>query len=374
MRVLLDATAIPANRGGVGRYIDELLPALARTGLEMVVASQARDAALFAAAVPSAEVVPVPHALTRRAVRLVWEQVRLPALVRATRADVLHSQHYTMPRRCPVPTVVTLHDATFFSDPELHTLLKRRFFRAAIRSAVRRAAALVVPSEATGREVRRYAGGAASSFHVAHHGVDGARFHPVDAAEKARVAATLGLAGRDYVAFLGTLEPRKNVPALIRGWVQAVADRADPPALVLAGGPGWDDQVGPTLAAVPAHLTVVRPGYLPVDDLAGLLGGAVVVAYQALGEGFGLPVLEAMACAAPVLTTRRLSLPEVGGEAVEYCDVDASAIAAALTGLLDDPALRSRLSTAAVARAAGFTWDASAQVHLAAYRAASGRD
>ncbi len=370
MRVVLDATAIPADRGGVGRYVDELLPALARTGLDLVVVAQVRDAELLADAVPSAEVVLAPARLASRAVRLTWEQTRLPALVRAVRGDVLHCPHYTMPRRAGVPVVVTLHDATFFSDPELHSPVKSRFFRGATRVAVRQAAALVVPSEATGSEVRRFTGGEPERFHVAYHGVDAATFHPVEDTERTRVAASLDLEDAPYVAFLGTLEPRKNVPALIRGWVAAVADRPEPPALVLAGGRGWDDEVDPAIAAVPDHLTVVRPGYLPFDDLAGLLAGAVVVAYPSLGEGFGLPVLEAMACGAPVLTTRRLSLPEVGGDAVAYCEPDDAAIAAGLTELLDDAGRRAVLSRDAVVRAAGFTWDASARVHLAAYEAA----
>lgn len=366
MRVVLDATAIPPDRGGVGRYVDALLPALVATGLDVVVIAQGRDAEAFATAVPDADVVAAPARVASRAVRLAWEQARLPGLLRALRADVLHSPHYTMPRRSPVPVVVTLHDATFFSDPALHTQVKARFFRSATRVAVQQAGALVVPSEATGDEVRRFAGGDAARFHVAYHGVDGALFHPVDAAERARVADSLGLTG-PYVAFLGTLEPRKNVPALVRGWVAAVADRPEPPALVLAGGPGWDEEVEPALAAVPDHLTVLRTGYLPVGDLAGLLGGAVVVAYPSLGEGFGLPVLEAMACGAPVLTTRRLSLPEVGGDAVAYCEPDAADIAARLADLLDDADRRAVLSRDAVARAAEFTWDASAQVHVAAY-------
>ncbi len=370
MRVVLDATAIPADRGGVGRYVDELLPALARTGVDLVVVAQARDAALLAEEVPSAEVVLAPNRVASRAVRLAWEQTGLPAIARAVRGDVVHSPHYTMPRRCRVPVVVTLHDATFFSDPDLHSPVKARFFRTATRVAVRDAAALVVPSRATAAEVQRFAGARAEQFHVAYHGVDAALFHEVDDAERARVAAGLGLEGRQYVAFLGTLEPRKNVPALIRAWVQAVAERPDAPALVLAGGRGWDDDVDPALAAVPGHLTALRTGYLPVGDLAGLLGGATVVAYPSLGEGFGLPVLEAMACGAPVLTTRRLSLPEVGGDAVAYCETDDAAISGALTELLDDPARRAALAAAAVSRAAEFTWDASAQVHLEAYEAA----
>lgn len=370
MRVLFDATSIPVDRGGVGRYVDCLLPALAAVGTDLVVVCQQHDAATIAELVPAAEVVLAPRAIRRRPARLAWEQTALPRIAGRTGADVLHSPHYTMPWRSPVPVVVTLHDATFFSHPDVHSPLKGRFFRAATRAAVRRAAALVVPSEATGREVRRFTGDVRGDVVVAYHGVDREVFHPVDAAEQRRVARTLGVEGTGYVAFLGTLEPRKNVPALVRGWSAAVAGLPDPPALVLAGGAGWDTEVDPAIAAVPSTLRVVRPGYLPFGDLPGFLAGARLLAYPALGEGFGLPVLEAMACGAAVLTTRELSLPEVGGDAVAYCDVDDASIAAAVRDLLADDDRRAHLAAAGVERAREFTWEASAHRHVHAYESA----
>jgi glycosyltransferase involved in cell wall biosynthesis len=124
---------------------------------------------------------------------------------------------------------------------------------------------------------------------------------------------------------------------------------------------------------VPAGLRLLRPGYLPLAQLPALLGGATVVAYPSLGEGFGLPVLEGMACGAPVLTTRRLSLPEVGGNAVAYCEPDADSIAAELARLLDDPQRRAELGRAGLARAAQFSWAASAAAHIEAYRRAMRR-
>jgi glycosyltransferase involved in cell wall biosynthesis len=203
---------------------------------------------------------------------------------------------------------------------------------------------------------------------VAYHGVDRSTFRVPTDAEKKQVRSSLGLGDRPYIAFLSTLQPRKNVPNLIRGWTTAAAKRADPPVLVLAGGKGWDDTIDDAIAAVPHGLQVLRPGYLPVEDLPGFLGGADVVAYPSYGEGFGLPVLEGMACGAPVLTTRRLSMPEVGGDAVAYCETDAASIAAGLERLLDDAELRRELAAAGPPRAAEFSWAASAESHLAAYR------
>jgi len=153
--------------------------------------------------------------------------------------------------------------------------------------------------------------------------------------------------------------------------VAAVAQRPNPPALVIAGGRGWDDGVDAAIASVPTGLILRRPGYLPLDQVPALLGGAEVVAYPSLGEGFGLPVLEAMACGAAVLTTRRLSLPEVGGDAVAYTEPDAESIAVALRELLDDSGLREKLGAAALDRAAEFTWQRCARLHVEAYERAA---
>jgi glycosyltransferase involved in cell wall biosynthesis len=365
-RVVVDATAVPADRGGVGRYVDELLPALSAEGADLVVISQAHDVAYYEGLLPGVEVQAAPRAVARRPVRLAWEQVGLPAMARRARADVLHCPHYTMPLAARMPVVTTLHDATFFTHPELHLPVKRRFFQTWTRLSLARARRCVTPSAATRDELVRVAGADAARIDVAHHGVDAARFHEPSAAERAKARAHLGVDG-PYIAFLGTLEPRKNVPALIRGW-SALDDR---PALVLAGGRGWDEEVDRAAAEVPADGGLLRAGYLPLELLAGFLGEAELVAYPSLGEGFGLPVLEAMACGAPVLTTRLLALPEVGGDAVAYTEPDAPSITAALKALLADPASRAELAAAGRTRAAQFDWRSCARAHLASYTAAA---
>ncbi|MBV9872247.1 MAG: glycosyltransferase family 4 protein [Frankiaceae bacterium] len=365
-RVLVDATAVPADRGGVGRYVDGLLSALGNANADLAIVCQRADSERYAALAPQATVVPGPAAISHRPARLAWEQTGLPLVAQQLAAEVVHSPHYTMPLRVGMPVVVTIHDATFFTQPDAVSPVKGTFFRSATRTALRRAARVIVPSKATRDELVRVLDADPTVLDVAYHGVDPQLFHVPTDADKARVAARLGLRG-SYVAFLGVLEPRKNVPNLIRGWVEAVSWRDDPPALVLAGGTGWDDDVDAAIAEVPSHLRVVRPGYLRFADLPGYLGGATVVAFPSHGEGFGLPVLEAMACGTPVLTTQRLSLPEVGGDAVAYTEPDWQSIGASLSALLDDAGRRQQLSDAALARSREFTWAASAEAHLASY-------
>jgi glycosyltransferase involved in cell wall biosynthesis len=371
-RVLVDATAVPPDRGGVGRYVDQLLPALADAGASLAVVCQAHDLDHYGTLLPGADVVAAPAAIARRPARLAWEQAGLPRTARRMGARVLHSPHYTFPVRAGLPVVTTLHDATFFTSPEVHQRGKRAFFRAWTHASLRRAARCIVPSRATLDELARVTGAVHGQVDVAHHGVDPASFHVPSPAERDRARATLGLRSSRYVAFLGTIEPRKNVPALIEGWQRACRRVQDPPALVLAGGRGWDERVEPALAAVPPDLEAHAPGYLPLEQLAGLLGGAEVVAYPSLGEGFGLPVLEAMACGAAVLTTSLLAIPEVGGDAVEYVESTPEGIEAGLVRLLSAPARRAELSAAAARRAASFTWAASAEQHLRTFASAAG--
>ena len=207
------------------------------------------------------------------------------------------------------------------------------------------------------------------------HGVDHERFRPPTEAEVAELRQWLGVAAdQPYVAFLGTLEPRKNVPALVRafGRVATGLDHhrsSSSPAARAGTTPStrrW--------RSCPARCASCGPGSSRTGCCPALLGGAEIVAYPAHGEGFGLPVLEAMACGAAVLTTDRLSLSEVGGDAVRYArSPDTADLAEALAGLLADPAERHRLGAAGLARSARYTWDATARGHLDVFERVLGR-
>lgn len=370
-RVLVDATSVPADRGGVGRYVDGLLGALPGEA-DVVVAALRTDVDRYSRMLPGFEVAAAPAAMAHRPARLAWEQTGLPLLGQQVGAEVLHSPYYTCPLRSACPVTVTVHDATFFTEPEHYDKSRRTFFRSAIKTSLRRATRVIVPSKATRDELIRLLEADPTRIDVAYHGVDQQAFHPATEVERSRVRARFGLGDQGYIAFLGAKEPRKNVPNLIRGWAAAVRDRPDPPALVIAGGQGHDDEIDSAVSEMPPHLRLLRPGYLRYADLAGFLGGALVAAYPSYGEGFGLPILEAMACGTPVLTTPRLSLPEVGGDAVAYTREEPERIAADLGALLDDDSRRLTLAKAGLDRAKEFTWASSAEVHLASWRRAAG--
>lgn len=365
MRVLIDATALPQNRGGVGRYVEGLVGALPG---DVVVVCQERDVDTFRSLAPNATVVGIAPAWSRTPMRLIWEQLRLPFIARRLGANVIHSPHYTMPLLSRRPVAVTFHDATFFSDPSVHTTLKRAFFRSWIRLSTGRASAIVVPSAATASELARFVRPGRATTTVAPHGVDATVFHPPTAQQSDAARALIG--GTEWIAFLGTLEPRKNLPALISAYASLAEGRDAIPPLVLAGGEGWDTHLDAAIGAVPTPGRVERVGFIPTGLLAPFLGGSRLVVYPSLGEGFGLPVLEAMASGAAVLTTSRLALPEVGGDAVAYSEPDAASLQAAIGELLDDDEKRTDLRRRGVARAALFTWAASAARHLDAYRSA----
>jgi glycosyltransferase involved in cell wall biosynthesis len=354
----------------LGRYVDGLIGALGPAGADLAVVCQRADAERYRALAPGALVVAGPPALGHRTARLAWEQSGLPIVAAQVEADVIHMPYYSLPLRPGRPTVVTIHDVTYLTDSSLHAPASGMVFKSAIRTAARRATRLIVPSVATRSELSRELDTDPARIDVAHHGVDARLFHRPTEAEVSAVSDRLGLHGKPYIAFLGSLEPRKNAAALISGWAAAVADIADPPALVLAGGGGWSEEVDEVVASLPPHLRLCRPGYLSFSDLPGFFGGSLVAAFPSRGEGFGLPVLEAMACGTAVLTTRRTSLPEVGGDAVEYTEPSASAIESSLRALLGDPARRAALGVAGHTRAQHFTWAASAAAHLASYKRA----
>jgi glycosyltransferase involved in cell wall biosynthesis len=377
VKVSLDVTAVPSSPTGAGRYTVELAAAL--VGLEelrLVLVARRTDASRWRR-LGGARVDVLAPSPSPRPLRLAWEQLVLPSLLRRTRPDVHHGPHYTMPERSPVPVVVTIHDCTFFDHPEWHEPTKVRFFRRAIRVAARRASALVCVSETTARDLRAVCPVAAPIV-IAPHGVDHHRFSPDPPVPGADDTALQRLGidpRRRFVLFVGTVEPRKDVATLVRAFT-ALADDDRDVSLVLAGRRGWGTRpVDEALAATPHRDRISWTGYVPDDTVPALFRKASVVAYPSLAEGYGLPALEALACGAPLVTTRGTAMAELAGDAATLVTPgDADELADALAAVLRDAggpeSLRRR--RAGIARAAACPWEASAERHVEAYRIAAG--
>lgn len=349
--------------GGTATSILRLAAALARHGTDLDltgVAARHPDPP----AEPFRPAIPVRHLpLPRLALYEAWhlpDPLRWPPVQRATGpVDLVHATAVAIPPTAGAPLVVTIHDLAFLHEPGAFTRHGLRFFRRGTALARRHATVVVVPSEATAAECRA-AGFDPARIRVVPWGHDA---RPADPAHVERIRRRLGLPER-YVAFVGTAEPRKNLARLARAWRRAVGPRVP---LVLAGPPGWGE-------AAPEGDGIVHAGFLVDDDRDAFLAGAACVAYPSLREGFGLPVLEAMAQGAAVVTSAGTATAEVAGDAAVLVDPrDEDAIAGALARLVDEPDAARALGERARARAATFTWERAAAGYLAAYREALGR-
>lgn len=284
----------------------------------------------------------------------LWEQVVLPGRVGD---QLLWSPCNTGPVVCD-HQVVTLHDAAVLDHPEWFSRSFRLAYRTLWPALARRAAQIVTVSEDARGRLARALHIPEAQIMVAHNGVD-PQFHPVSQQAAAEVATRYGVRPNRYFVTLSTLEPRKNLALVAAAWREAAADLPADMSLLVVGGAG-DGRIfaGGRLQQAEG---LVRTGYVPDEDLPSLLSGARALLYPSLYEGFGLPVLEAMACGTAAVTTRETSLPEVGGEAALYVDShDPSDLARKIRALAVDDALRDHHGRLGLERARRFSWDASA--------------
>lgn len=376
MVIGIDMRPVFFTRGGIFRYLVCLTEALSQVGTDarfvMFCPKPIPDEiGLRAAGNLSVRVLRLP--LRWRFLDALWANVLLPAGGACARVDLMHFPRFAVPVLRAGRTVVTVHDLAFRHRPETLTAAARRHFETATAKAVRRADAVIAVSEQTRRDILDAYEIPPERVRVVPNGVT-PRFHPdgTDAARD-RIGRTYGFQA-GFILFVGTLEPRKNVVGLLKAYALLRRTHPDAPALVVAGGKGWlYDAIFETAEALNLHPYVHFPGHVPDVDLPDLYRCARAFVYPSFYEGSGLPVLEAMACGVPVVTSNCSALPEAAGDAALLTDPnDPEAIAAALGRILDDEDLARDLRRRGVRQAALFSWDRAAKETLSVYRACLG--
>jgi len=363
LRVAVDANPLIGERTGIGHVTARLLEGLAlRDDVEVTGYAITRTGRRDLAGLLPSGILPATSWVPARIVHPLWTRVSWPTIEHWTGpVDVVHSPNFIAPP-ARVPVIVSVHDLAFAHSPELCRPEAQQLVPL-LRHALARGAIVHTGSDFVAAEIREffdlppervarvYSG-------IATHAADG------DAASGGALAG-----GDRYILAIGTIEPRKNLPSLVRAFDRVADD--DPEArLVIAGGNGWGTEaVDAAVAASPFSARIRRLGYVSGRDHADLLAGASLLAYPSLYEGFGHPPFEAMAAGVPVVTTTAGSLPEVVGDAACFVPPgDDGALAAAIARVLTDDALRHDLVARGRARAEAFPWSAAIDGFVDLYR------
>jgi glycosyltransferase involved in cell wall biosynthesis len=299
---------------------------------------------------------------------VVWQQLALPRIAARQHADVVWGPHGTLPLMMREPGVATLHDFTSMTMPERHRMKTIVSFNVFIGRSLAQATRIAAVSRATADEAMRWFGIEARRIAIVPNGVD-EYFSPSDRDDALLPAA---IRGRDYILYVGTIEPRKGISDLVDVWESLPEPR---PQLVLCGDRGWKSgSLMRRLATHPQRAQITISGFVTREVMRALYRSAMLFVYPSHYEGFGIPPLEAMACGAPVVATRTGAIPEFGdGAALLVNPGDRNGLAAAIRRLLDGPALRREMRDAGIARAGHYRWDASAATMRALFADAAGR-
>jgi glycosyltransferase involved in cell wall biosynthesis len=369
VRVAFDVGPVRREPTGVGVFAASMATALAGLSQdgELALVGRREEASGLPDTLPSTPLVLGGY--------LPWLQLRAPRDVRRMGADIGHFSDGIVPFVRTTPTVVSVHDLSVVRSWRTHPA--RRWSRIPLALMTPRIAdVVVVPSRATADEVVTLTRTPASKIEVVPYAPQPTSRRP-DAADVDATLARYGLSRHGFILALGTIEPRKNHARLVEAFERLSASATIPGGmlLVIVGRPAW--RSGPILARIersPAAARMRRLGYVPADDLPALLTGAAVAAYPSLYEGFGLPVVEAMAHGAPTVTSDRSSMPELAGDAAFLVDpYDVGDIARGLeTALRAADTDRAGIAARAAQQASRFTWERAARSMLDIYRSRFG--
>nr|HID12592.1 glycosyltransferase family 1 protein [Anaerolineae bacterium] len=374
--IYLDVSAAVHRRAGLGRYAESLARALVAQPINQLPLAFFYNRERGVRPLSGLAHVPTRTvALGYKPWRmLVWlgQLARVGFDHLLPDAELFHAtEHLLLPLRT-IPTVLTVHDLIFRHLPAHHKPLNRWYLNLTVPLYCRRADRIIAISECTRRDLIAAYGLPPRKITVIYEAAD-PRFRPQPPETVAAVRARYGLPDR-YLIFVGTIEPRKNLARLLAAFEAVHAERLSD-GLVIVGRRGWlyDDFFG-RLEQSPARDAVLFPGYVPDEDLPALYAGAQALVFPSLYEGFGLPVLEAMACGTPVVCSNISSIPEVGGDAALYFDpTDTEALTEAIHTVLSDTGLHGEMRGRGLAQAARFSWRRAAEATAQVYRTLTSR-
>ncbi|MCF7854795.1 MAG: glycosyltransferase family 4 protein [Candidatus Pacebacteria bacterium] len=298
-----------------------------------------------------------------RIMRILWEQTRLPRVLKKQACNLLHAPGYIAPFCSGLPTVITVYDLIALRWPKYCKRTNVVNYRLQLPLSIRCAAGISVPSEATRRDLVSRFPFAVEKTRVIPLAITN-DFQPVKEQQKLEDIRHAYKLPPQFILFVGQLEPKKNIPTLIRAFAELKAFTELPHKLVLAGGRGWHfDGIERALRKCGASNDILFTGFVPGEDLPALFSLADLFVFPSFCEGFGIPPLEAMACGTPVVTSNATSLPEVVGKAALLLDepADSKELARLMQRGLTDKNLRSELITRGQERAKQFTWEKTAQ-------------
>ncbi|MEQ1730562.1 MAG: glycosyltransferase family 1 protein, partial [Vicinamibacterales bacterium] len=367
MHIAFDGTTLRPGRTGVGYYTEHLLRHTA--------AQAAGDTLTVISNTPVETTQPLPAHVSMLVVpsvlpRLLWMQTHAPRVLKRIKADVVHFTNGMVPLASAVPTVVTIHDMSLTMYPAFHPRRRVLLNRPLVNLAARRADAVITVSEAAKQDIVRLYGLDASRVHVVHEAAAPSFGVIHDPFELRRVRKRYGLAER-FILYVGTIEPRKNLPTLIEAFARRRVAGELPHQLVCAGPYGWlSDDIDAQIDRLRVRDAVRFTGYVPFEDLPAIYNLAEMFVFPSVYEGFGLPVIEAMACGTPVVTGSVAALNEVAGDAAERVDpLEVESLSDALVRLASSRERREELSQRGLARARTFSWERAAAETLSVYRA-----
>lgn len=300
--------------------------------------------------------------------RVLWEQVFQPAQVAGY--DLYHALAFVLPVALRTPSVVTVYDLSFLHYPQVLTPARRLYLRLLTAHSCQRARRVIAISHSTADDLHRSLGIPRERIDVAPCGYDTALFRPLPPGEVEAFRRAQGLPDRFWL-FVGTLEPRKNLPTLLRAYARL--PRGERPPLIIGGGKGWlYDEIFATVEQLDLADDVRFVGFIPAESLALWYNSAQVFVYPSVFEGFGLPVLEAMACGTPVIVSAASSLPEVVGSAgLQVAPHDIDAWESALHHALTSAEWRATAREQGFRSASRYRWSLTAEQTVDSYRRAT---